>query len=63
MRVTKVPFSTTAKALINGLLNQGAAEQFAAERARIGALIGRPNQVEAVMSNFEKRPARFTDPN
>jgi enoyl-CoA hydratase/carnithine racemase len=52
-----------AKALINGLLNQGAAEQFAAERARIGALIGRPNQVEAVMSNFEKRPARFTDPN
>ena len=51
-----------AKALMNGLLNQGAAEQFAAERARIGSLIGRPNQVEAVMSNFEKRPANFVDP-
>ena len=52
-----------AKALINGLLNKGAAAQFAAERAGIGSLIGRPNQVEAVMSNFEKRPANFTNPN
>jgi enoyl-CoA hydratase/carnithine racemase len=50
------------KALLNGLLNQGAAEQFAAERHYIGSLIGRPNQVEAVMSNFEKRPANFIDP-
>jgi len=50
-----------AKALMNGLLNQGAAEQFAAERARIGPLIGRPNQTEAVMSHFEKRPANFGD--
>lgn len=50
-----------AKRLMNGLFNQGAAEQFAAERAHIGSLIGRPNQVEAVMSNFEKRPAAFTD--
>ena len=52
-----------AKALINGLVNKGAAAQFAAERAGIGSLLGRPNQVEAVMSNFEKRPANFTNPN
>lgn len=50
------------KALLNGLFNQGAAEQFAAERTSIGSLIGRPNQMEAVMSNFEKRPANFIDP-
>ncbi|HAN34775.1 MAG TPA: crotonase/enoyl-CoA hydratase family protein [Acidimicrobiaceae bacterium] len=50
------------KALLNGLLNQGAAEQFAAERQHIGSLIGRPNQIEAVMSNFEKRQAKFIDP-
>ena len=51
-----------AKCLLNGLFHAGAAEQFAAERREIGALIGRPNQVEAVMSNFEKRPAAFVDP-
>ncbi len=51
-----------AKQLLNGLFNQGAAEQFAAERTRIGALIGRQNQMEAVTSNFEKRPANFVDP-
>lgn len=51
-----------AKALLNGLFNDGAAEQFADERRVIGSLIGRPNQIEAVMANFEKRPATFTDP-
>jgi enoyl-CoA hydratase/carnithine racemase len=51
-----------AKALLNGLFNSGAAEQFAAERRIIGSIIGRPNQVEAVMANFEKRPSVFTDP-
>jgi enoyl-CoA hydratase/carnithine racemase len=51
-----------AKALINGGLHRHAAEQFAAERAHIGSLIGRPNQVEAVMANFEKRPANFVSP-
>ena len=51
-----------AKALLNRLANAGAAEQFAEERRVIGSLIGKPNQVEAVMSNFEKRPAAFTDP-
>lgn len=50
-----------AKALLNGLFNQGAAEQFAAERRAIGGLVGRPNQIEAVMANFEKRPPVFTD--
>ncbi|HEY7628664.1 MAG TPA: crotonase/enoyl-CoA hydratase family protein [Ilumatobacteraceae bacterium] len=51
-----------AKALLNGLFNSGAAEQFAAERRVISSLVGRPNQVEAVMANFEKRGAAFTDP-
>jgi enoyl-CoA hydratase/carnithine racemase len=51
-----------AKQLMNGLFNQGAAEQFAAERAGIGSLVGRPNQKEAVVSWFEKRPPAFTDP-
>ena len=50
-----------AKALINGLLHEKAAQQFAEERRVIGSLIGRPNQVEAVMANFEKRTAAYTD--
>ena len=51
-----------AKALINHLSNAGAAEHFAEERRIIYSLIGKPNQVEAVMSNFEKRPAKFVPP-
>jgi enoyl-CoA hydratase/carnithine racemase len=51
-----------AKTLMNGLFNAGAAEQFAAERAGIGSLVGGHNQREAVMSWFEKRPAAFVDP-
>jgi enoyl-CoA hydratase/carnithine racemase len=51
-----------AKRLMNGLLNQGAAEQFAAERSIIGSLIGKPNQVETVMANMQKRPANYVDP-
>ncbi|MEZ5250632.1 MAG: enoyl-CoA hydratase-related protein [Ilumatobacteraceae bacterium] len=50
-----------AKQLINGLLHEHAASQFEAERRIIGSLIGKPNQVEAVMSNFEKRAANFVD--
>ena len=50
-----------AKQLINGLLHDKAEAQFAEERRIIGSLIGRQNQVEAVMSNFEKRPAAFAD--
>ena len=49
------------KALLNGLFNQGAAEQFAAERQAIGSLIGRSNQQEAVKANFEKRSPNFID--
>ena len=51
-----------AKALFNRLANADAAEQFAEERRVIGSLIGTPNQVEAVMANFENRPPKFTDP-
>jgi enoyl-CoA hydratase/carnithine racemase len=35
---------------------------FAAEQEEIGALIGSPNQAEAVAAEFGKRPPRFTDP-
>jgi enoyl-CoA hydratase/carnithine racemase len=37
-------------------------EGFAAEQREIGAIIGSPNQVEAVTAEFEKRPPQFTDP-
>jgi len=49
----------SAKKLLNLLANSGAAEQFAAERATIGQLIGSANQAEAVKSHFEKRPPNF----
>ena len=48
-----------AKRLLNASGSVPIAEQFAAERAEIGALIGSPNQVEAVMAGFEKREPRF----
>ena len=35
---------------------------FAAEQKEIGALIGSPNQAEAVAAEFERRPPAFTDP-
>ena len=35
---------------------------FTAEQTEITALIGSPNQVEAVTAAFEKRAPRFTDP-
>jgi enoyl-CoA hydratase/carnithine racemase len=50
-----------AKALLNGLLHTQAEQQFAEERRVIGSLIGRPNQVEAIMANFEQRVPSFTD--
>lgn len=50
-----------AKELFNQLFTGGAAEQFAAERRVIGAQIGTPNQVEAVMAGFEKRAPNFAD--
>lgn len=51
-----------AKRLLDLAGRVGLAEQFAAERATIGKLIGSPNQVEAVMSYFEKRDPDFIDP-
>jgi enoyl-CoA hydratase/carnithine racemase len=48
-----------AKRLFNRLANGGAAEQFAEERDEITAIVGTPNQVEAVVASVENRPARF----
>jgi len=48
-----------AKTLVNGLIHERAASQFAAERRLIGELIGSAHQVEAVMSHFEKRAPNF----
>ena len=50
-----------AKELFNRIVNAGAAEQFAEERRVIGSLIGKPQQIEAVMANFENRPPAFVD--
>ncbi len=50
-----------AKRLLNASGSVPIADQFAAERAEIGALIGSPNQVEAVMAGFEKRDPDFRD--
>lgn len=50
-----------SKALINRMQLDDAAAQFAEERARIGSLIGTPNQMESVMSGLEKRPPNFND--
>lgn len=50
-----------AKRLFANLANGAAAGQFAMERREIGALIGSPNQVEAVMAGFEKRAPNFKD--
>ena len=51
-----------SKRLFANLANAQAADQFAMERREIGALIGSPNQVEAVMAGFEKRAPKFEDP-
>jgi enoyl-CoA hydratase/carnithine racemase len=50
-----------AKALFNRMFAEGAAEQFAMEREVIGAQIGSPNQVEAIMANMERRAPAFAD--
>lgn len=49
-----------AKRLINASGSVPVAEQFARERAEIGALIGSTNQVEAIMASFENRTPNFT---
>ena len=50
-----------SKELFNRMFTDGAAEQFAAERRIIGDQIGSPNQIEAIRSNMERRPANFAD--
>lgn len=51
-----------AKRLLNQASRATLADQFADERTTIGALVGSPNQVEAVTAFFEKRDASFADP-
>jgi enoyl-CoA hydratase/carnithine racemase len=51
-----------AKELLNRLMSDMAAAQFAAERRIIGSLIGGANQREAVGSYFEKREPVWADP-
>ena len=50
-----------SKQLFNRILEDGAAEQFAAERSTIGAQIGTPNQIEAVMAGMGNRPPVYAD--
>ena len=58
----KSPHATKgAKALLEMAGHSTLAEGFAAEQRIIRALIGSPNQVEAVKAFFEKRPPQFAD--
>ena len=50
-----------AKALLNLAGTVSLADGFHAEEQTIGALIGSPNQLEAVTAYFEKREPRFAD--
>jgi enoyl-CoA hydratase/carnithine racemase len=50
-----------AKALLNLAGTVSLADGFLAEERTIGALIGSPNQLEAVTAYFEKREPRFAD--
>jgi enoyl-CoA hydratase/carnithine racemase len=50
-----------AKRILNASPGRDLAEQFEDERRTIGALIGSPNQREAVMAFFEKREPKFED--
>ena len=57
------PFAVrAAKRLLDGAGRQDLETGFAAEQDEIGALIGSPNQVEAVTARFEKREPQFVDP-
>ncbi len=51
-----------AKRLLRAAAGRSEAEGFAAEREEIGALVGSPNQVEAVQAYFERREPHFADP-
>jgi enoyl-CoA hydratase/carnithine racemase len=59
--VTKSPDALReGKRLLNLSGTRPIAEQFADERKTMGSLIGSPNQVEATMAYFEKRPPSFS---
>ena len=51
-----------AKRLFDLSAGRSLAQQLAEERTTIGALIGSPNQVEAVSAFFDKRDPVFADP-
>lgn len=51
-----------AKRLLTQAGRLSEAEGFALERSEIGALIGSPNQVEAISAYFDKRDPEFADP-
>jgi enoyl-CoA hydratase/carnithine racemase len=58
--VTKSPDALReGKRLLNLSGTRPLAEQLHDERVTMGSLIGSPNQVEATMAYFEKRPPRF----
>jgi enoyl-CoA hydratase/carnithine racemase len=48
------------KRLLNALADQTAEEALLAESEEQDAIIGKPNQIEAVMAELEKRPAKFS---
>lgn len=50
------------KSLFNAAGTRPLAESFLEETRLMTSLIGSPNQMEAVMAFFEKRPAQFSDP-
>lgn len=50
-----------AKRLLNDAVNTGPVEGFIQETREQVALIGRPNQIEAVMANLQKRAPNFVD--
>ena len=59
--VTKSPDALReGKRLLNLSGTRPLAEQLHDERVTMGSLIGSPNQVEATMAYFEKRPPTFT---
>jgi enoyl-CoA hydratase/carnithine racemase len=60
---SKSPHAIQAgKRLANAAGQRDDVDGFAAERAEIGALVGSPNQVEAIVAYFEKRSPTFADP-
>jgi enoyl-CoA hydratase/carnithine racemase len=59
--VTKSPDALReGKRLLNLSGTRPLAEQLLDERVTMGSLIGSPNQIEATMAYFEKRPPKFT---